>query len=88
MSKDSDGFVKYTLEGSVGLIVSENIFGLTSDEIIGSEDSYNLSEAYDEARNLLNDELIHITEIIIRPDGTIAIKTNYQDIEGEPAKKI
>lgn len=87
---ENEGFKKYTLTGSrsAALRISNGDVGLTVEEIIGPEESFASKKYYQEVISDVQDGLI-ISEIVIRPNGDIFIRTENQiGIEGDAAKTI
>lgn len=90
-TKDRDGFIhgKYQGQSIAKIKVTPDNTGLTLDELIGTKDSYQSEEGYNEVVNDVNSAGLSISDFTVRPNGSVSITTdNGITIEDNAAKTI
>lgn len=90
-TKDKDGFIHGKFSGPkiAKFRITPTSTGLTLDELIGTKDEYQSEDSYNEVIADINDGGLTIDSFVVRPDGSVSIRTDNQiTIEGKAAKEI
>ena len=90
VSNDSDGYTRINLTTSDGsaMRVSDKDLGLSVDDIVGNESTFQSKESYEEVKKEIEDGELAIKNITIRPNGSIEIVANQVDLTQKAARVI